>query len=349
MKSVLAFSVMVIALAGVASAVADDTQVTPDELFKKLDSNGDGKLTASEIPAEHRKFFERLLRLGDADKNGELTREEFDHAFRQTEQPVTDINKVGGLGAGAQGPGKVDAKRLFQSLDKNKDGKLTRDELEGRPRLLALFDRLGKEELTLEDVTAALGGKPNGKKAKKRALAAAESTAKDSQEMPGADAAHSLPAFFQLLDTNHDGRLSEEELAKAGELFQKLDRNHDGFIDAKEFQAAGSVAGKDEEGDAPAIRPGNRFAKFHNGNRIAQMIKRADTDGDGKISMEEAPPQLKKHFAKIDTNGDGFLDRSEIEAWIKHHQKRLNASNDTPNSETPNSDAPAETKKPSGL
>ena len=84
-----------------ASAVADDTQVTPDELFKKLDTNGDGKLTASEIPAEHRKFFERLLRLGDADKNGELTREEFDHAFKQTEQPVTDINKVGGLGAGS--------------------------------------------------------------------------------------------------------------------------------------------------------------------------------------------------------------------------------------------------------
>ena len=81
MKSVLAFSVVVIALAGVASAVADDTQVTPDELFKRLDTNGDGKLTASEIPAEHRKFFERLLRLGDADKNGELTREEFDHAF----------------------------------------------------------------------------------------------------------------------------------------------------------------------------------------------------------------------------------------------------------------------------
>jgi Ca2+-binding EF-hand superfamily protein len=349
MKSVLGFSVVVIALAGIASAVADDTQVTPDELFKRLDTNGDGKLTASEIPAAHRKFFERLLRLGDADKNGELTREEFDHAFKQTEQPVTDINKIGGLGAGSQGPGKFDAKRVFQTLDKNQDGKLTRDELEGRPRLLALFDRLGKEELTLEDVTAALGGKPNGKKAKKHALATAESTANDSPEMSAADAAHSLPAFFQLLDTNHDGRLSEEELAKAGELFQKLDRNHDGFIDAKEFQAAGSVAGKDDEANSPTVRPGKRLGKFGNGNRIAQMIKRADTDGDGKISMEEAPPQLKKHFAKIDTNGDGFLDRSEIETWIKHHQKRLNASNDTPNSATPNSDTPAETKKPSGL
>ena len=35
-------------------------------------------LTASEIPKEHLKFFERLLRIGDTNKDGMLSREEFD-------------------------------------------------------------------------------------------------------------------------------------------------------------------------------------------------------------------------------------------------------------------------------
>ncbi len=202
-------------------------------------------MTASEIPQEHRKFFERLLRIGDTDKNGELTREEFDRAFNQTEEPVTDISKVGNLGAGPQGRANLDPKRIFQMLDKNKDGKLTRDEVSGRPRLLALFDRLGKDELTLDDVSSALGngGKANGKKAKKRLAAkmAATSESNGSQEGSDGKEGRPLPAIFRLLDTNHDGRLSPEELSKAATLFDQLDRNHDGFLDANELMGTAST------------------------------------------------------------------------------------------------------------
>ncbi len=45
-----------------ANAKADDSvgiEGSPEALFKKLDSNGDGKLTASEIPKEQARFFER--------------------------------------------------------------------------------------------------------------------------------------------------------------------------------------------------------------------------------------------------------------------------------------------------
>ncbi len=64
---------------------------------------------------------------------------------------------------------------------------------------------------------------------------------------------------------------------------------------------------------------------------MLQTIMRADADGDGKISQEEAPRQLKKHFSKIDTNGDGYLDRSELEAWIRRYQKRMGVSPDGQN------------------
>jgi Ca2+-binding EF-hand superfamily protein len=239
---------------------------------------------------------------------------------------VTDISKTPGVDAGSGPPRpNLDPKRIFQTLDKNKDGKLTRDEVEGRPRIKALFDRLGKDELTLDDLTAALqgGGKKAAKKAAKKGTLQAATSNSERMTESSEESSHGLPAFAKLLDTNHDGRLSREELSKAVELFDRLDRNHDGFLDAKELSEMPAVASSDE----PSITPGSTTGGFRKGGgkfqerNLMQMLKRADADGDGKLSMEEAPPFLKKQFSKIDTNGDGFLDKGELEAWFRRHRK----------------------------
>src|SRR5579872_7105763 len=64
MKNVLSVASIFLVLAGVTQLHADDAKKSPDDLFKKLDVNGDGKLSASEIPKEQRKFFDRLVRMG---------------------------------------------------------------------------------------------------------------------------------------------------------------------------------------------------------------------------------------------------------------------------------------------
>jgi hypothetical protein len=48
----------------------------------------------------------------------------------------------------------------------------------------------------------------------------------------------------------------------------------------------------------------------------AEMLKRADTDGDGKVSKAEfiksRTAELEEAFARIDANADGFIDEVEV-------------------------------------
>jgi Ca2+-binding EF-hand superfamily protein len=366
MKMIAAVFTLMLSAGIIGRAEAEDSpgiETQPSELFKKLDTNGDGILTASEIPKEQQKFFDRLLRIGDTNKDGQLSRKEFDAAMQKTEKPVTDIDKTPGVNPGARpAKRKIDPKQLFERLDKNKDGKLTSDEVADRPRIKALFDRRGKDSITLDDLTTALQNGGNSKKANKKvAKNAAKKAAKQAAkgkvlasttmtENETVAGSKGLPEFARLLDTNHDGHLSREELAKAADLFDRLDRNHDGVLDAKELTEMPAATSTEASTTTPA--PAGKAAWTHGkgaspGANLAKLFQKADKDGDGKLSMEEAPPFVKKHFAKIDTNRDGVLDKKELKVWFRRHRKMVGK---TPEGTTPNNDStnPAE-NKPAGI
>lgn len=364
MKKIVTVFTLVLSTGLIGRGVADDAPATAKqsgEVFKKLDTNGDGVLTASEIPKEQQKLFERLLRIGDANKDGKLSREEFDSATQKTEKPVTDINQTPGVSPVAgKGKKKADPKQIFERLDKNKDGKLTSDEVADRPRIKAAFDHQGKDSLTLDEFTAAMqnpGSRPNKKKLAKKAMKknakqVAAGTVPASTPMAengkAADT-NALPEFARLLDTNHDGRLSREELSKAAELFDRLDLNHDGALDATELvKPPATTATKAATTTAPAAaseataKATAKHSKHGKGGaagaNLAKLFQKADKDGDGKLTMEEAPRAVKKHFAKIDTNGDGVVDKSELEAWFRgHHHKKM--AGQTPEATTPDKDS----------
>ncbi len=102
---------------------------------------------------------------------------------------------------------------------------------------------------------------------------------------------------FAEKDANKDGKLSRDEVAKMpDQVFARLDTNKDGFLTPDELAAKGG-----------------RFQEF-----AQKHFQRADTNGDGAISKDEMLAQVEKRFARMDANGDSVITQDEMKAHHRH-------------------------------
>jgi len=102
-------------------------------------------------------------------------------------------------------------------------------------------------------------------------------------------------------------------------VFDRLDANHDGSISRDEFTSAKPqinerkvIVIKDGEDGDTRIRMHNMGMRF--GGHLFEM---ADSDKDGRVSIQEATSAAAAHFDKADSNHDGTLTRDEMRAAHK--------------------------------
>jgi Ca2+-binding EF-hand superfamily protein len=142
------------------------------------------------------------------------------------------------------------------------------------------------------------------------AATASAQTAAPSTAAPAAAAPAPAPrargaAVFQRLDTNHDGRITQEEyLAVMRQRFDAADVNHDGSLSAEELPAFMRPAGR----PIPAAQRDRAAA------RATAMVRRLDRNGDQRLSFEELQPQMMRWFTGHDANGDGVVTLEEAQA-----------------------------------
>jgi Ca2+-binding EF-hand superfamily protein len=297
-----------------------------EAIFKFLDQNGDGVLSAVDIPEpppppppDPMEELIRLLMGVDADHNGCLSFAEAQTAIPSIDQELFDLlarlcpNMLAGVSwtdtsaeicpyGGVYSPPEV----LIPLIEK----------------AVALADKDGDGMLSFDEVQALIPGLP--------------------------------PELFALLDQNGDGVLSAADipelppppppdpLSELIDLFYQADTDYDGCLSLAEFQTI--VPAMDENLfellkqaiNCPSIQPGmegtdpngmpeaNEICICGNINLtpdlinaiVAAVLAVADKDGDQALSFAEAqayvPALTEAIFNFLDQNGDGVLSAADI-------------------------------------
>lgn len=280
------------------------------DLFTKLDANKDGFVIADEVGEDNKAKFERQLRNADKDGDKKLSKEEFAASLRPDEAPRQPLG-AGGQPGRPGGLAQFNPREVFDRMDANKDGKLSKEEAPERMR--ENFDRLdadGDGSVTIEEfgrAAAAFGGRPPG----------------DPRQ---------VEELFTRWDGNSDGNITKDEVPEPRqEAFARiLERLSTDSITKEQFGRVAQFLAP-PGGPRPDARPGEPRPEGRPGEPRPEgrpdarpgeprpgapgfrppVIAALDADGDGELSASEIEAAAKA-LLKLDRNGDGKLTPDEF-------------------------------------
>lgn len=176
--------------------------------------------------------------------------------------------------------------------------------------------------------------------------------------MTRAEVSEHVRKLFARFDSNHDGFITREEIASAGQnmmamhrdmemrfpehammmgdrsaLFDRLDTNHDGAISRQEFMAGKPQVREQRmiirhaDGAAAGQSPMQSMPEMHMhamGGFGGHLFEMADANHDGRVSLQEAQAAALAHFDRADLNHDGKLtpeEREQAHQLMREHHR----------------------------
>ena len=193
---------------------------------------------------------------------------------------------------------------LWTALDTDADGVISAAEIAAAPAALRALDKNRDGKLTLDEVRPAMQG---GRGMEGRGGREGEAAGGDTTE----ETVKTLMAF----DANGDGKLQKSELPERMQaIFERGDANHDGVLTPDEIRAMARA----QQPTGASGRGGEREREGGRGRggpegmmRMDPIFAALDTNHDNTLSAEEidaAPAALKT----LDKNGDGKLTEDEV-------------------------------------
>jgi Ca2+-binding EF-hand superfamily protein len=186
----------------------------------------------------------------------------------------------------------------FADLDKNKDKKLSKDELSQFPP--QMVDRLDEnkdgfiDETEWNNAQRRFGGGGGGPR---------------MGEM-----------LTKFMDGNGDGKISRDEFAKIATLFDGLDKDKNGELtmeESNEFFRAVNQAVSEAQSQTTG------------GVNVTQLFTNLDKNKDGKITADEMTNE--KAFKALDLNSDGSVTKEEATESLKKQAERKQKSSPSQN------------------
>lgn len=195
---------------------------------------------------------------------------------------------------------------LFGKLDKNSDGAVTADEVEGDAkgvfeRALRRGDKDGDKKLTKEEFAAS----QQESDTPRQPLGQAGGPGRPGGGFPN------LREIIPRQDANKDGKVSKDEAQGfVKENFDRFDANNDGVLDEDEL----ARIGRRLDGAPGAPGAGNR----PDPQQLIAMFDRADANKDGKLTRDEIPEDRRAQFAR-------FMERAGVDSIDKEQFARFAA------------------------
>jgi Ca2+-binding EF-hand superfamily protein len=330
------------------------------ELFKYLDVNGDGMLSKAEATrAPSSTQFKEMRKQGytygigggatyatfgelDADGDGKVTFEEFRTYYRSTGglQLPDPVNRA------ATADQLTD--RLFRLLDTNKDGKLSKDELDAAEQVLRPFDEEDNELISAGQLLGGAGANPyalpnaGGMMAPPRRPGAEDNSSFALVNLDDLSERLSLAErLVKRYDKDKNGRLSRGEIGLDRDVFRELDTNKDGELDVVEVMRLlrrppdieavvrlGKIGAAESPTDtvapggkprelASAVRPGTAGTLLVTLGDSQIDLRRTDavtgaSDEQLKAQSDALRQQYVARLKEADPKGRGYVEMSDL-------------------------------------